>query len=146
MKQLVNALLLILLTADALAQTHTTIRHRRELVEDRPPEITQAENAIQKNDFTSAETLLKKALDTAPKNDQPWCYQAWLDLGFVLNRLGRADNSIAAYRKSVAAKPEIFESNLNLGLMLARTRDPEAEQYLRAATTLKPTAHVEEGQ
>jgi tetratricopeptide (TPR) repeat protein len=146
MKQLANALLPILLTVCALAQTHTTIRHRRELVEDQPHELTQAEDAIQKNDFTYAETLLKKALDTAPKNDQPWCYQAWFDLGFVLNRLGRADDSIAAYRKSVAAKPEVFESNLNLGLMLARTHNPEAEQYLRAATTLKPTAHVEEGQ
>ena len=146
MKPLANALLLILLTACALAQTHTTIRHHREIVEDWPPEITQAEAAIEKNDFTSAETLLKKALDTAPKNDQPWCYQAWFDLGFVLNRLNRADESIAAYRKSVAAKPEVFEPNLNLGLMLARNRNPEAEQFLRAATSLKPTAHVEEGQ
>ncbi len=146
MKQLANALLIIFLAGTALAQTHTTIRHHRELVEDQPPEIAQAETAIEKNDFTAAETLLKKALDTAPKSDQPWCYQAWFDLGFVLNRLNRPDDSIAAYRKSVAAKPEVFESNLNLGLMLARTRNPEAEQYLRAATTLKPTSHVEGGQ
>ena len=146
MKLLPNALLTILFAAAALAQTHTTVRHHRELVEDQPPEIAQAEEAIQKNDFPSAETLLKKALASDPKNDQPWCYQAWFDLGFVLNRLNRADDSIAAYRKSVAAKPDVFESNLNLGLMLARTRNPEGEKYLRAATTLKPTAHVEEGQ
>jgi len=43
-------------------------------------------------------------------------------------------------------KPEVFESNLNLGLMLVRANNPEAEQFLRAATTLKPTAHIEEGQ
>jgi Flp pilus assembly protein TadD len=30
--------------------------------------------------------------------------------------------------------------------MLARSNNPEAEQYLRAATTLKPTDHVAEGQ
>jgi Flp pilus assembly protein TadD len=59
-----------------------------------PPEIAQAEDAIQKNDFAGAETLLKKALDKDPNN-----YQAWFDLGFVLNRLNRADESIAAYRK-----------------------------------------------
>ena len=149
MKLLSNAFFVILLSACVLGQTiesHTTVRHHRELVDGQPPEIAQAETAIQKNDFAAAETLLQKALDTAPKNDQPWCYQAWFDLGFVLNRLNRAEDSIAAYRKSVAAKPEVFESNLNLGLMLARTRNPEAEQYLRAATTLKPTAHVEEGQ
>jgi tetratricopeptide (TPR) repeat protein len=129
----------------AFAQVHTTVRHHRELVESQPPEIVQAENAIQKNDFTSAETLLKKALATDPNNKEAWSYQAWFDLGFVLNRLDRADESIAAYRKSVAAKPDVFESNLNLGLMLARSRNLEAERFLRAATALKPTARTEEG-
>jgi Flp pilus assembly protein TadD len=127
--------------AFAQTQTHTTIRHHREIIEDQPAEIAQAEDAIQKNDFASAETLLKKALDRDPKN-----YQAWFDLGFVLNRLGRTQDSIHAYRQSVAAKPDVFESNLNLGLMLARSNSPEGERFLRAATTLKPTDHTEEGQ
>ncbi len=138
-----NAILLIVVTlcAVALAQTHTTVRHYKERIEEQPPEIAQAEDAIQKNDFTAAETLLKKALDKDPNN-----YQAWFDLGFVLNRLGRVEDSIHAYRQSVAAKPDVFESNLNLGLMLVRFNSPEAERFLRAATTLKPTAHLEEGQ
>ena len=154
-RELANAVLLVVLgavafgavaDAAAFAQTHATVRHHRELVDDTPPEIAQAEDAIQKNDFAAAEALLKKALDKDPNN-----YQAWFDLGFVLNRLARPDESIAAYRKSVAAKPDIFESNLNLGLMLARTNNPEAEQFLRAATALKPSdksqaAHTEEGQ
>jgi len=131
----------IVLTACAFAQTHTTIRHHKERIDDTPPEIAQAEDAIQKSDFSGAEALLKKALDKDGNN-----YQAWFDLGFVLNRLNRADESIAAYRKSVAAKPDVFESNLNLGLMLVRANNPEAEQFLSAATALKPTAHVEEGQ
>jgi tetratricopeptide (TPR) repeat protein len=122
-------------------QTHTTVRHYKERVDDTPPEIAQAEDAIQKSDFAGAETLLKTAVDKDPKN-----FQAWFDLGFVLNRLSHNDESIAAYRKSVAAKPDVFESNLNLGLMLVRANNPEAEQFLRAATTLNPTAHVEEGQ
>lgn len=134
-------ILLATLISSALAQTHTTIRHRREIIEDQPPEIAQAEKAIQKNDFAAAEPLLHKALERDPRN-----YQAWFDLGFVLNRLGRTEDSIHAYRQSVAAKPDVFESNLNLGLMLARANSPEAEPYLRAATTLKPTDHVEEGQ
>jgi len=146
MKRLItNAILLIVIVlsgcACAFAQTHTTVRHHKELVEDQPPEIAQAEDAIQKNDFSGAETLLKKAIDKDPKN-----YQAWFDLGFVLNRLGRTDDSIHAYRQSVAAKPDVFETNLNLGLMLVRVNSPEAERYLRAATALKPTAYVEEGQ
>jgi Flp pilus assembly protein TadD len=142
-----HAMLLIFLTAwltacaVACAQTHTTVRHYKERIDDQPPEIAQAEDAIQRNDFTGAEALLKKAIDKDPNN-----YQAWFDLGFVLNRLARTDESIAAYRKSVAAKPDVFESNLNLGLMLVRANNPEAEQFLRAATTLEPTAHPEEGQ
>ncbi len=129
--------------------THTTVRHHREQVIDQPPEIAQAEEAIVKKDFATAETLLKKALDSElqkdPESKAPWLYQAWFDLGFALNGLNRPDDSIAAYRKAVAVKPDVFESNLNLGLMLARNNNPEAEQFLRAATTLKPTAHVEEG-
>ena len=136
-----NAILLVALTAVAFAQTHTTIRHYKERIDDTPPEIAQAEDAIQKSDFTGAETLLKKAIDKDPRN-----YQAWFDLGFVLNRLGRVEDSIHAYRQSVAAKPEVFETNLNLGLMLVRFNSPEAERYLRAATRLTPTAHTEEGQ
>ncbi|MGB9235677.1 MAG: tetratricopeptide repeat protein [Terriglobales bacterium] len=154
MTQLTKALFLTLLAGIASAQvldTHTTVRHHREAVSDQPAEIAQAEDAIQKHDFASAETLLKKALATdeeknGPDSKSAWAYQAWFDLGFALNGLNRADDSIAAYRKSVAAKPDVFESNLNLGLMLARAHNPEAEQFLRAATSLKPTAHVEEGQ
>lgn len=136
-----NPILFILLTSCALSQTHTTVRHRKEAIEVQPAELTQAEDAIQKNDFAAAEPLLKKAIERDPKN-----YQAWFDLGFVLNKLGRAEESIHAYRQSVAVKPDVFESNLNLGLMLARSNSPEAEQFLRAAAKLKPTDHVEDGQ
>jgi len=133
-----HAILLVVVAtcASGLAQTHTTVRHYKERIDDTPPEIAQAEDAIQKNDFSGAETLLKKAIEKDPKN-----YQAWFDLGFVFNHLGRIEESIHAYRQAVAAKPEVFETNLNLGLMLARFNSPEAERFLRAATTLKPTGH-----
>jgi tetratricopeptide (TPR) repeat protein len=126
--------------ACALAQTHSTVRHHREIVEEQPGEIAQAEDAIQKNNFAAAEPLLKKALVKDPKS-----YLAWFDLAFVYNRLNRTEESIHAYRQSVAAKPDIFESNLNLGLMLARSNNPDAERFLRAATKLPPTDHAEEG-
>ncbi len=135
---------LLLATACALAQT-TTVHRGKQVINDvtdnQPNDISRAEDAIQKNDFTSAEPLLKKALAKDPKN-----YQAWFDLGFVYNRLNREADSIHAYRQSVAAKPDVFESNLNLGLMLARSNNPEAEQFLRAAAKLKPTDHIAEGQ
>jgi tetratricopeptide (TPR) repeat protein len=123
-------------------QAHRSPHHI--LVEDEDsqpsPQLTQAETAIEKQDYATAEHLLRKLVehDTAG-------YVAWFDLGFVENALGKLDDSIAAYRKSVAAKPDVFESNLNLGLQLAKTGQPDAEQFLRAATQLKPTSHVAEG-
>ncbi len=144
MTRAVSTLFLILATALALAQTNPKGPRKEPIrvpLEDQPTELAQAEEAIQKNDFTTAELLLKKAIQRDPKN-----YQAWFDLGFVYNRLHRTEESIHAYRQSVAAKPDVFESNLNLGLMLARSNSPEAEQFLRAAAKLKPTDHVEEGQ
>ena len=119
-----------------------TVRHHKVAVEESSvaPELTQAESAIEKKDYAAAEPLLQKAVAADPGN-----YTAWFDLGFVNNALGKTEESIAAYRKSVAAKPDVFESNLNLGLMLAKNRQPDAAQYLRAATKLTPTANQDEG-
>jgi tetratricopeptide (TPR) repeat protein len=113
-------------------------------VEDSPtqaPEVTDAEAAIEKRDYAAAEPLLRKGVEKDSTS-----YVAWFDLGFVENALGKVDESIAAYRKSVVAKPDVFESNLNLGLQLAKTGQPDAETFLRAATRLKPTSHAAEGQ
>lgn len=123
-------------------QTGKTVRHHKIAVEDPsvPPELTQAEAAIEKKDYATAEQLLKNVTGRDPAN-----YQGWFDLGFVYNAQAKTEESIAAYRKSVAAKPDVFESNLNLGLMLAKNNQPDAADFLRAATKLKPSDHVEEG-
>jgi Flp pilus assembly protein TadD len=135
----------VILSASALASgqsTGRTVRHIEIAVPDTsfPPELTQAENDIEKQNYAAAEPLLQKVVAAHAGN-----YQAWFDLGFVNNALGRQQESIAAYRKSIAVKPDVFESNLNLGLMLAQEGNPEAAQFLRAATTLKPTAQPVEG-
>jgi tetratricopeptide (TPR) repeat protein len=123
-------------------QAHRPVHHIQVEVEDsQPQELIDAEAAIEKRDYAAAEPLLRKLLEREPAN-----YEAWFDLGFAENALGKLDDSIAAYRKSVAAKPDIFESNLNLGLQLAKTGQPDAEEFLRAATHLKPTSHTAEGQ
>lgn len=118
-------------------QTGKTVRKHR-LAETSP--VAEAESAIEKKDYETAEKLLRQAVATSPKD-----FQAWFDLGYVLNATGRTPEAIEAYRNSVQVNPRIFESNLNLGLMLAKTGSPEAATYLRAATQLKPTAHPEEG-
>lgn len=130
------------LAPNGIAQnTGTTIRHHK-IAEENPSsaQLTQAEADIEKKDYAGAEPLLQQVVVADSGN-----YEAWFDLGFVYNGLGKIQASIDAYRKSVAAKPDVFESNLNLGVMLAKIGDPGAEQYLRAATTLKPTANANEG-
>jgi tetratricopeptide (TPR) repeat protein len=96
---------------------------------------------IQKQDYAAAVPLLQNVASSDPGN-----YVVWFDLGFAENGLGKTEDSIAAYRKSVAAKPDVFESNLNLGLQLAKSGQGDAEQFLRTATQLKPTSHVSQGQ
>jgi len=123
---------------------HRSAHHNQVPVDDdagQSPELSRAEAAIEKKDYPDAESLLRKLVEREPVS-----YVAWFDLGFVENALGKVNDSIAAYRKSVAAKPDVFESTLNLGLQLAKTGQPDAEQFLRAATRLKPTGNVEEGQ
>jgi len=136
------ALYLSLCGASPAQTSGQTVRHHQVAEQDAsfPPELAEAEAYIEKKDYELAEPLLKKVVAANTAN-----YQAWFDLGFVENALGKTSEAIAAYRTSVAAKPDVFESNLNLGLMLAKTGQPDAEQFLRAATTLKPTANVDEG-
>ena len=139
-----NLLLVAVIFTAALAQdTGKTVRHHKVAIEDPslPTELVQAEAALEKRDFGAAEPLLKTVTTRDPAN-----YRAWFDLGFAYNAQGKSDESIAAYRRSVAAKPDVFESNLNLGLMLVKNNQADGEQYLRAATKLQPTDHPEEGQ
>src|SRR3954462_1039583 len=134
---------------DESSSSHKTPRkpgqkshHTRVAEEDSSSaELAKAEELIQKQDYAAAEPLLQKSVEGDPAN-----HVAWFDLGFVQNALGKTEDSVAAYRKSVSAKPDVFESNLNLGLQLAKAGNADAEQFLRAATRLKPTSHIDEGQ
>lgn len=121
--------------------TGKTVRHHK--MEQQDPAaamLAEAEGDLDKQEYASAEALLKKYIEVHSDN-----YAAWYDLGFAYHRLGKRDESIAAYRKSVSAKPDVFESNLNLGLALAEAGDAQAEQYLRAATRLNPASNVTQG-
>jgi tetratricopeptide (TPR) repeat protein len=138
----IGIFLLCAALASLSQDTGKTIRHHKVTEQDPnfPPELIQAETSLESKDYAGAEALLQKVVTANPKN-----YRAWFDLGFVYHALARPDDSIAAYRKSVAAKSDIFESNLNLGLSLAEAHQPDAEIFLRAATKLKPTSNVDEG-
>lgn len=104
--------------------------------------VRDAEVAIDKKDYPAAEERLLQSTAADPKD-----YRAWFDLGFVYSSTERKAQAIVAYRKSVELKPDAFEPNVNLGVLLAARGDAEAEKYLRAATTLKPVmSKPEQGQ
>lgn len=121
-------------------QTGQTIRHHREAIEDPSHKlIDQAESALEKQDYAAAEKTLLDVVASDPKN-----FRAWYDLGFVYRSTNRQTEAITAYRKSVEANPQVFESNFILGQLLARKGDSEAAKYLAVATTLKPASHPEQ--
>jgi tetratricopeptide (TPR) repeat protein len=134
-------LLFAVMIGTAIAQTTTTVTHHRVVEADSSAELARAEAALEKKDYAAAQPLLENISAANPAN-----YQVWFDLGFLYHAQGKAAGSIAAYRKAVAANPDIFESNLSLGLTLAQAGNPEAESFLRAATKLKPVSHPEENQ
>ncbi len=134
---------------------HTTIRHRKVADEASPSDqaTEKAEAALEKldaagkPDYATAEPLLKQAVTLDATN-----FRAWYDLGYLHDASGRTDDAIAAYRKAVALKPNVFEAQLHLGLALASKNDAtssadarnDAEKFLSAATQLKPESKPEQ--
>ncbi|MGH9492774.1 MAG: tetratricopeptide repeat protein, partial [Terriglobales bacterium] len=133
---------LVVCAHGSAAQTRKTGTHRRipsdEAIAARA--VAEAEAAMEKKEWAAAERELRHVVAKDAKN-----YRAWFDLGFVFNQTGRRPEAIDAYRKSVAAKPDVFESNLNLGVLLTASGSAEAETFLRAATRLKPSEKPELG-
>jgi len=96
--------------------------------------IAQAESAMNQQQWAEAETILRKLVAANAKD-----VQAWFDLGYVMHAQQNYPDAIAAYRGAVAAQPDSFECNLNLGMMLAHEKSSDASKFLEAATHLKPT-------
>src|SRR5437764_11207193 len=94
------SLTLCLLASAACAQSSgTTVRHRRVTQESSgtSPLVLEAEAALEKQDWVTAEARLKSATAASP-ND----YQAWYYLGYVYAQTQRPDDAVDAYRRSIA--------------------------------------------
>jgi tetratricopeptide (TPR) repeat protein len=101
---------------------------------EEPAAIVRAEGAMDRQQWLEAERILRQ-LVAADARDA----RAWFDLGYVMHAEENYAGAILAYRGAVAAQPDSFECNLNLGLMLAHEKNAEASKYLETATHLKPT-------
>src|SRR4051794_37333538 len=102
----------MLLAAPALGQS---VRHHQvELASDIVSEpVAKAENAIGRKDYSTAESLLLGAVSHPADG-----YRAWFDLGEVYRLTDRPTDAVAAYKKAIAANPDLYEADLNLGMLL----------------------------
>jgi len=100
-----------------------------------PPELEKAEAAIAQKDFAAAEALLLQETKANPQD-----FRAWYDLGFVYYQTKRVDQAISAYKRSIALRGDLEQTQSALGLaLLDQGRNDEAIPYLRKAAELKPS-------
>ena len=96
------------------------------------PELDDAEAAMAKSDWKTAETKLDLWLPQHPADAR-----ALFDAGYVADAQNRSADAESLYRRATAADPNSFEAHLSLGLLLARQgKDQDARPELTTATTL----------
>jgi tetratricopeptide (TPR) repeat protein len=97
-------------------------------------EVADAEVAIGKSDWKTAETKLDTWLAAHPTDAR-----ALFDAGYVADAQNRPEDAINLYKRATQADPDSFEARLSLGLLLARQgKLDEARPELAAATKLDP--------
>jgi predicted Zn-dependent protease len=97
-------------------------------------QVADAEAAIVKSDWKTAETMLDSWLSAHPSDGR-----ALFDAGYVADAQNRLDDAAHLYRRAIEADPKSLEAHLSLGLLLARQGNvAEARDELQAATTLDP--------
>lgn len=109
-------------------------------------EVSAAESAMAKSDWTAAEAKLTPWLAAHPADAR-----ALFDLGYIADAQNRFDEAAALYRRAIAADAQSFEAHISFGLLLARQANSqpnavdqakltEARSELGTATTLDPGA------
>jgi Tfp pilus assembly protein PilF len=93
--------------------------------------LVQANDAIQKRDFPTAQKLLTRLTDADPKDPH-----LLFDLGLTEENLDHDPAAESEYRKAIAADATFPDAHLALGLLLARSgKSAEARNELLAAAT-----------
>ncbi len=98
------------------------------------PQLAEAEAAIGKSDWKTAQTSLDLYLGQNPADAR-----ALFDAGYVADAQNRFADAESLYRRAIDADPKSFEAHLSLGLLLARQGNTDdARPELALATTLDP--------
>ncbi|MGH9615558.1 MAG: tetratricopeptide repeat protein [Acidobacteriaceae bacterium] len=102
--------------------------------------LTGAENAIAREDYGGAETLLSKAL-AAELADSPERARIFYDRGYIEEMQHQPAAAEADFREAESIDPKQFESFAALGRLLAQQRQwKQARQQLETAAKLQPAS------
>jgi tetratricopeptide (TPR) repeat protein len=90
--------------------------------------------ALDQHDYSRAEQIFTKLAGTDPKD-----YSALFNLALAETALNEDNEAAEHYKQTLALKPNLYEAELNLGILYLRERRPaDAEPLLRDATKQKP--------
>jgi len=101
-------------------------------VQDQPQ--TAGLQALDKGDYAAAEQIFSKLVAADPKD-----YSALFNLALAETALKKDDAAIEHYKETLAVKPNLYEAELNLGIVYLRDhRAAEALPLLKDAVRQKP--------
>jgi tetratricopeptide (TPR) repeat protein len=89
--------------------------------------------ALENGQYEAAAEAFRKVLAADPSD-----YGAHFNLALAYGFLGRDEDGIAEYRRTLELKPGLYEAELNCGMLLLRRKDAGAEALLEAAAERKP--------
>jgi tetratricopeptide (TPR) repeat protein len=128
---IISILLVISIPAHAQLPAGTTDTTQPQQ-QKQDPLLTQANEALDKQDYPTALKLLTALAEKSP-NDARILY----NLGSTQDALDQTPAADSTYRRAIAADPTYFPPHLALGLLLARNNQrTEAHAELLKATTL----------
>jgi len=136
--QIFAAIALIALTAslsvpNILAQSSRPAPANTQSADPLAPLLSQAQDALDRKDFTSAIPLLEKIAAAKPNDALPH-----FELGFAYSGLKKSAEAIAEYRRAITLDPKLTPAQLNLGLELLDSDPASAADSFRRAAELLP--------
>ena len=101
-----------------------------------PKALLDGKRLLEKDKVPEAIERLEVAAELMGTNAQAWNF-----LGIAYHQSGQATNAMTAYKRALAASPDLMESRLNLGtLCLEEGRAAEAKSEFTAYTLRRPNA------
>jgi len=97
--------------------------------------IADGMKALEAQNYPLAVQLLSQAMERDPQD-----FYAQFNLALAYSGLGQVEQAIDAYRKTLVLKPQLYEADLNLGILLFQNQKPqEAIPFLTEAQFQKPS-------